>query len=288
MTTIAFFEPVDDPSGEARYRPTPFAASAWAADAVTGPAVCGLVALAVEAEYGTDEFLPARCTIELFKAARQEVTSTRNRVIRSGGRIRVVDTEIVQHPADGGEVVVARGTTVFLRTSVNPPGERWHRPAETVTFRPPTTTPDGLAPLFSSDSPDGALGEWDPTMANHQNGNRKRIWTRAAPLVRGTELTPFQRAVISAESASLMSNWGSEGIGFINCDLTVAISRLPQGERIGVEADHHVEHDGVSVSTTGLYDTDGMFGTALVTAVNNAASQIDFTTVDTTKRYREG
>ncbi|ETA08491.1 MULTISPECIES: acyl-CoA thioesterase domain-containing protein [Gordonia] len=287
MTSIAFFERAGDPSGEIRYRPTAFAASLWAPGTLNGPAVCALAARAVEVEFGTEEFLPARCTIDLFKAARDVLTSTRTRLIRSGGRIRVVDVEIVQHPDGADEVVVARGTTVFLRTSTNPPGERWHRPPEMVTFHPPATTGDDLAPRFASDAPDGGLGEWQRDMSGHQNGHRKRIWTRAAPIVPGEEPTPFQRAVVSAESASLISNWGSTGIGFINCDLTVALSRLPHGERIGVEADIHIEDDGVSVSNAGLYDADGMFGTALVTAVNNAAAQIDFTTVDTSERYRE-
>lgn len=288
MTTIAFFEPIGADEGH-RYRPTTFAASLWAPGTLNGPAVCALAARAVEIEFGTDDFLPARCTIDLFKAARDVVTSTRTRLVRAGGRIRVVDVEIVQHPDDGGdEVVVARGTTVFLRTSTNPPGQRWVRPESAVTFRPPATTPDDLAPRFASDTgADAQIGSWDEDMSNHQNGDRKRIWTRAAPIVPGEEPTPFQRAVISAESASLISNWGTTGIGFINCDLTVAISRLPRGQRIGVEADIHIEDDGVSVSNTGLYDEHGMFGTALVTAVNNAAAQIDFTTVDTSERYRE-
>ena len=54
-----------------------------------------------------------------------------------------------------------------------------------------------------------------------------------------------------------------------------------------MEADSHVENDGISVSTSGLYDEHGMFGTGLVTAVNNAAAEIDFTSVDTSERYRE-
>ncbi|MFE0751614.1 PaaI family thioesterase [Gordonia sp. NPDC058843] len=297
MTNIAFFEPISGtgrPDGDrVRYRPTTFAASLWAPGTLNGPAVCGLAARAVETEFGDDEFVPARCTIDLFKAARDIVTSTRTRLVRSGGRIRVVDVEVVQHPEgadpDGAEeVVVARGTTVFLRTSTNPPGQRWHRPAAAVTFRAPEiASDDDLSPRFASDAADDSVGEWERDMANHQNGHRKRMWSRAAPIVAGEKLTPFQRAVISAESASLVSNWGTTGIGFINCDLTVALSRLPSGERVGVEADVHIEDDGVSVSNAGLYDENGMFGTALVTAVNNAAAQIDFTTVDTSERYRE-
>ena len=109
----------------------------------------------------------------------------------------------------------------------------------------------------------------------------------AAPAVVGAELTPFVRAAISAESTSLICNWGTTGIGFINCDLTVALSRLPRGDRIGVEADSHAEHDGISASTAGLYDVDGMWGVGMVTAVNNAAAEIDFTNVDLRGRYRE-
>ncbi|MGW8814957.1 PaaI family thioesterase [Gordonia terrae] len=296
MTNIAFFEPISGdgrPDEGIRYRPTTFAASLWAPGTLNGPAVCGLAARAVEAEFGRhesggDEFVPARCTIDLFKAARDIVTSTRVRVVRSGGRIRVLDVDVVQHPDDADEVVVARATTVFLRTSTNPPGRRWHRPADAVTFHPPEfASDDDLSPRFASDAADDTVGEWERDMANHQNGHRKRMWSRAAPIVAGEKLTPFQRAVISAESASLVSNWGTTGIGFINCDLTVALSRLPSGERIGVEADVHIEDDGVSVSNAGLFDAHGMFGTALVTAVNNAAAQIDFTTVDTSERYRE-
>lgn len=296
MTNIAFFEPISAdgrPDEGIRYRPTTFAASLWAPGTLNGPAVCGLAARAVEAEFGRhesggDEFVPARCTIDLFKAARDIVTSTRVRVVRSGGRIRVLDVDVVQHPDDADEVVVARATTVFLRTSTNPPGRRWHRPADAVTFHPPEiASDDDLSPRFASDDADDTVGGWERDMANHQNGHRKRMWSRAAPIVAGEKLTPFQRAVISAESASLVSNWGTTGIGFINCDLTVAMSRLPSGERIGVEADVHIEDDGVSVSNAGLFDAHGMFGTALVTAVNNAAAQIDFTTVDTSERYRE-
>ena len=67
--------------------------------------MCGLAARAVETEFGDDEFVPARCTIDLFKAARDIVTSTRVRIVRSGGRIRVVDVDVVQHPEGADEVL---------------------------------------------------------------------------------------------------------------------------------------------------------------------------------------
>ncbi|ACY23553.1 conserved hypothetical protein [Gordonia bronchialis DSM 43247] len=284
MATIGFFDRSDDD----RLFPTRFSRSMWAPGTLNGPAVCAIAARHAEVEYGETGFRPARFTIDLFKAAREIPTTTRGRLTRAGGRIRVAEVDVVQFPADGPDdgVIVARSTTVFLRDSVNPPGDRWSRPDDAVTFRPPTVGDDDYFPRFASDV-DDVPGDWDSNMGNHQNGHRKRLWSRAAPAVAGESLTPFQQAVISAESTSLVCNWGSTGIGFINCDLTVALSRLPVGARIGVEADSHVENDGISVSTSGLYDEHGMFGTGLVTAVNNAAAEIDFTSVDTSERYRE-
>ncbi|MBE7193948.1 thioesterase family protein [Gordonia polyisoprenivorans] len=284
MSDIAFFRPDTD----GRVLPLAYARSLWAPGTLNGPAVCALAAHAAEQRIAEPGFRAARFTIDLFKAAREIPTSTRARVLRSGGRIRVAEVDVVQFPDDSAaeaEVIVARATAVFLRESQNPPGQRWQRDAGARTFSPPTTAVDDWAPRFASDA--AGVGEWDSNMGNHQNGLRKRVWTRAAPAVVGAELTPFVRAAISAESTSLICNWGTTGIGFINCDLTVALSRLPRGDRIGVEADSHTEHDGISASTAGLYDVDGMWGVGMVTAVNNAAAEIDFTNVDLRGRYRE-
>ncbi|QUD82193.1 thioesterase family protein [Gordonia polyisoprenivorans] len=284
MSDIAFFRPDTD----GRVLPLAYARSLWAPGTLNGPAVCALAAHAAEQRIAEPGFRAARFTIDLFKAAREIPTSTRARVLRSGGRIRVAEVDVVQFPDDSAaeaEVIVARATAVFLRESQNPPGQRWQRDARARTFSPPSTAVDDWAPRFASDA--AGVGEWDSNMGNHQNGLRKRVWTRAAPAVVGAELTPFVRAAISAESTSLICNWGTTGIGFINCDLTVALSRLPRGDRIGVEADSHTEHDGISASTAGLYDVDGMWGVGMVTAVNNAAAEIDFTNVDLRGRYRE-
>ncbi|OPX11406.1 acyl-CoA thioesterase domain-containing protein [Gordonia sp. i37] len=284
MSDIAFFRPDTD----GRVLPLAYARSLWAPGTLNGPAVCALAAHAAEQRIAEPGFRAARFTIDLFKAAREIPTTTRARVLRAGGRIRVAEVDVVQFPDDSAakaEVIVARATAVFLRESQNPPGQRWQRDAGARTFSPPTTAVDDWAPRFASDA--AGVGEWDQNMGNHQNGLRKRVWTRAAPAVVGTELTPFVRAAISAESTSLICNWGTTGIGFINCDLTVALSRLPRGDRIGVEADSHTEHDGISASTAGLYDADGMWGVGMVTAVNNAAAEIDFTSVDVRGRYRE-
>ncbi|MFC0316402.1 hypothetical protein ACFQNE_00045 [Gordonia phosphorivorans] len=266
MVDSAFF--TRDNKG--RFIPTPMAYSLWGPDALNGPAVCAVAAYAVETDHGREGWRPARFTIELFKSARRLPTTVRTYVQRSGGRILVAGFDVLQHD-DETEILVAKGVTVFLVEGVDPPGARWSRPDGERTFFPPDVPEDDDDPRFGG--PDG----WSTSMEGQQEAHRHRLWSKALPLVPDADLTPFQRAVITAESTSLMTNWGEGGIGFINCDLTVALARLPEGLRVGVEADTHLSADGIAVGTATLYDRRGAIGTGTVTAVENARAMIDFT-----------
>lgn len=114
----------------------------------------------------------------------------------------------------------------------------------------------------------------------HQNTSRKRVYHSPIDVVAGHDITPFVRTVVVAEATSLVSNLGTKGIGYINGDLTVALSRLPESEHIGVQGDSHWVSDGISVGTGTLFDSVGPFGTGLVTAIANPAAQIDFSAPD--------
>ncbi|WP_328859081.1 thioesterase family protein [Williamsia herbipolensis] len=246
---------------EGRYVPSKYAFGRWGPDMLNGPAVCAAAAHAVEAEHGSPELVPARITIDLFKAARGEPLVAHTRLVRSGHRIRVSEVELSQ-----GDTVVAQATLVALRPSQEPPGEEWH---SEHPFDPPTD--DSRFRWYGSDD----MG-WTPVMSEHQNAGRKRLWATMIPVIDGVENTPFVTTVMAAEATSLVTNWGSKGIGYINCDLTVAISRLPVGQYIGLQADTHITDAGLSVGTATLFDTRGPIGTGMVTAVSNAAAQIDF------------
>jgi acyl-CoA thioesterase len=95
--------------------------------------------------------------------------------------------------------------------------------------------------------------------------------------VHGKTNGPFVNAAMVAEGTSLVTNLGSAGVGYINGDLTVGLARLPRDEWIGVQADSHWANDGVAVGTATLFDSNGPFGSGMVTAVSNPGAQIDFT-----------
>lgn len=258
---------------DGHFLPQKYANSHWGEDHLNGPAIVGLAARTLEMQYGAPEFMPTRLTVDLFKAARNQPTQVRTRLIRDGRRVRNVECDVLQGSGSGDdEVVVARAVLVLYRRSAAPPGEQWS-PAIDFAFPPDVhTTPDeSVLPHTGSDS----VG-WTRQVGDHQNGSRTRFLDRGIDVVAGERNTPFVKAAMVAESTSLVTNLGTHGIGYINGDLTVALARLPKDEWIAVQADSHWAADGIAVGTATLFDRSGPFGTGVVTAVANPAVQIDF------------
>lgn len=258
-TDPAYFTPTVDGA----FMPSIFAQSHWGDDHLNGPAIVGLAAQALEKDCGSSEFMPTRITVDLFRAARNLPTTVEVRVIRDGRRVRNAECDVVQ---DGRPV--ARATLVQYRRSVAPPGEEWTAPVDA----PQLPSPDGeLVPFIGSDE-----GGWTRSPEAHQNTSRKQFFYTSPNIVAGEPVSPFVRAVNVAESTSLVTNLGTEGIGYINGDLTVALSRLPLDKWIMVQGDSHWVAEGISVGTATLFDQQGPFGSGMVTAVANPAAQIDF------------
>ena len=245
------------------FLPTAHALSRWGTDQLNGPALVGLAARTIEERFGLEEFMPARLTVDLFKAARRVPTTATARLIRDGRRVRNAECELLQ---DG--VPVARATMVQYRRSSAPRGEEW---SATMDLPLPADVDDSSFLRVGSDD-----GGWSPNIADHRNTSRKRFLNRAIDVVEGSVNTPLVNAVYAAEGTSLVANLGTAGIGYINGDLTVALARLPVDEWICVQADSHWVADGISTGAATLYDRAGAFGTGVITAISNPAAQIDF------------
>ena len=97
---------------------------------------------------------------------------------------------------------------------------------------------------------------------------QKFAWTRMfRPMVAGHPLTPFTRAALAGDIISSLTHWGTAGLRYINADYTVAISRLPEGEYIGLAAQSYYGNDGVGAGTATLFDSAGPIGTGTVLAL---------------------
>ncbi|MFC4376464.1 acyl-CoA thioesterase domain-containing protein [Nocardia halotolerans] len=267
-TSPAYFTQVDGV-----FRPTRFSMSLWARNTLSGPPVCGLIAREVEAHYCTDEFVPARLTVDLHRAVPAVPITVTSERIRDGKRVRSVAITL---RAD--DTVLARGSALLLKRSTQPPGELW-RSDRDRPVPPPSALAvlDDALHLFGSD---GHADGWSVKMTEHQNDTRKRKWVRNIPVVDGEPASAFCYAAMTGEQTSLVTNWGTEGIGFINTDVSITFSRMPIGTDMGLEADAHLSDDGIAAGAAVLYDEQGAFGICTTTALANEHRQIRGTVID--------
>jgi hypothetical protein len=245
------------------------ACSMWSDDQLHGVALSGALARAAERqldEVGRDDLIPARWTVDLFKPARMRPAKFNTEVVREGRRICLVDVTMTQ---DGQRV--ARASATFLKPTETAPGEVWepaHRPAPPpYDVAPPAT--EARVPFFRSDS------DWSQDFSQHQNAGRKASWNTTFPVVMGEELTGFQAAAAIADGGSMVTNWGTGGVEYINTDIAMTLSRRPVGIEIGLEATDRVERDGIAVGTATVYDREGPLGSVITAALANSRRTVD-------------
>lgn len=262
---LSFFRP----DGESLV-PNDMARSLWSEDQMHGVAVSGALARAAEQRFQETAlvgFVPSRFTVDLFRPATMDPCRLTTQVVRRGSRICLVDAQLTQ---DGAPV--ARASAIFLAASESAAGEVW---APAARHSPPPldvapATDEPRVPFFRSSA------GWSQDFSQHQNPSRKMSWNTAVPVVTGERLTPFQAAAAVADGASLVTNWGSGGVEYINTDITLTLARQPAGLEIGLAAADRVEHDGIAVGTAAVFDRVGPLGTAVVTSLANTRRVVDF------------
>ncbi len=245
-----------------RFLPSSHAVGPWSADSMHGRVLAGLLGRAMEQAFGDESLQFARLTVDLFRLPPMQPIEVAVSLIRQGNRIRVADGVIT---SDGVEMARARG--VMLRRAETGGGNVWRAPDWQVPH------PDEI-PESSWRPALGGKWETRPISGTSVDGitgaRQKRIWLREVrPLVDGEELTPFVRAALAADYTSPIANSGDEGLHYVNADLTLYLSRLPEGEWIGFEVTDHQSADGIALGDCRLYDLSGPIGTTTVCAVVN-------------------
>lgn len=256
--TGAYFRSEDGPDGETLH-PLPPARSHWACDHLRGPAVTSLLARAAETLVADrPELRPARATFELFRPARMRAVTTEAAVVRHGRRLALVDSSFVQE----GETV-ARAHVLFLARSQHAESPVWH-PSDSFTAPAECVAPDRNGQLYLS-----GAGTWTSQVSDHENAERKQIWHSLTEIVEGEAPTAFQNAAKISDIANLAVNWGTGGVEYINADVTLSMTRLPEHSGIGVAATHRSAEAGICIGSAVLFDRAGLFGTATISALAN-------------------
>lgn len=202
----------------------------------------------------------SRLTIDMFRTAQLAAVQVASRRIREGRRIRVVEVTVAQ----AGEAV-GQGKVVLLRQGEQPPGEF-------LAMQPWSGAPLGELGAASIPAPGAPwTAPWDSWPVTAADGSRDGVWLRESlDLVEGEEITPLIRLALNADLASPMVNTSSSGLGFINADYTLYVSREPVGEMIGIQPLGHTSSAGLAVGHCAVHDAQGPLGYVGVCAIATA------------------
>jgi hypothetical protein len=225
-----------------------------------GRLLAGLAVRELERDHVDGGFAVVRLTIDLFSVVPMAPVSLRWTRTRDGRRVRAVEVVVTCEGRD-----VARAAALLLVPPGAPRGVVWGQPPWDVP------SPDRLPASVRSAEAE-AMGAPELRFIGPALGDGPgphRAWLREPyPLVDGEELSPSVRAVIAADVTNPISNWGDEGLQYINSDITVLLVRSPVGEWIGLEVTDHLDASGISAGVCRLYDTTGPIGHAVVTGVS--------------------
>lgn len=248
-TPASVFEPDGD-----RLVPTEAARGPWNPDVVHGAAVAALLAGLLE----TEDDVVVRVLVELHGPVPFAPLAVERGPVDGGRRVKRQSAVL---RAGDRPVASASVTRIRMAEVTLPDGATDHALAFDPTAVPDLTAPNRQAarvvgwPSFDSVA---MATRWERSA-----GSGQRLWLRLLlPIVAGEVTTGVQRAVAAADygtsgtSARLpFAEWS-----FMNADLSVSLSRPPDGEWIGMETDGIVSPTGTGVSVGQIYDRAGRLG----------------------------
>lgn len=196
----------------------------------------------------------------------------RGEVIRTGRRIKVIDVHITTNNPDKGFIEIARGSVVMLRRSENPPGTIWsppewdiQAPEEDVPMPNESSSKKHLPMWQTIDVEDGPPRQITGSRDQRHKIGRRRAWIRETHnLIEGEPSSQLVRVAQVADVANPFANSGTDGLNYINADVSLYLQRNPVGSWIGTESFYHGADNGISVGTISLYDKAGKIGTSTV------------------------
>jgi hypothetical protein len=251
--------PVFVPDG-ACFRPTKSALGPWNPQNLHGGPTCGLLARALEQIAAAEGLQPTRLTIDLFRAVPTRPLAVRSQLVRDGKRIRSAQASLYD-----GDTEVARASGLFLQRAPMPTVEPW--PA------PNMPGPDGFPTSgLWRERPAGTVANGFHTVVQARwvsapEAQSQAAWFRMPmELVDGETTSPLCRAAALGDFANAVASLSIRRLNapaFINTDTTLYLWRQPEGEWIGMTADHAAAHEGVGVVEVVHFDHKGRYGRSI-------------------------
>ncbi len=244
---------------EATFDSSPWTAGPWGPDKQHAGPPSALLARAIERFEPRDGHRLGRVSIDVLGAVPVAPLRIEVERLRSGRRLELFEARAV---ADGRAVLVARAWRLACAPSDFPtlPERVPRTPPElpvAVPIRLPGVHRDGYLSAVDFRFERGSFDEPGPALA----WGRPRV-----PLLAGEEPTPWQQALLVADSGSGIS-LAADPVRHraINCDLVVTLHRDPATEWIGLDAATTTNGGSGAMTTTTLLDREGPIGMATQT-----------------------
>jgi hypothetical protein len=247
--TSAFYLPTSD---EGHFLATDHTGGPWDPAMQHGGPPSALLARAAEREASAVPSTVVRMAVEILGPVPVGEVSVVSHVARSGRSVELVEAELT---AAGRVAVRARAWRVRVADLDLPPAVSPARPVPAMPTEDgpgPPNWPGGFLPALQLRFAAGSWNEPGPATA----------WARQrVPLVAGEEPSGLQRLMVLADCGNGISSELPIGDWvFINPDLTVHLSRYPDGEWLCLEAATTVDRRGFGVAVSTLYDQTGRVG----------------------------
>lgn len=256
-TKPAFFHTADDGA----FVGNDPARGPWSPDHCHAGPVSGLIVRAAETEVGPDKML-TRLTVDLLRplplaGLRVAAETTRHTKTLATTRVTVHDLD---------DTLCATATTMHMvRRNLGPVPDA-------------STEPVVLDDVVNGPFPIGEMRHDLPGFAHYadvrypKDGNQgagpKTIWMHTPALLEEETQSPIQALCPLADCGNGISwNAPTTEMGFMNTDLTVQIHREPVPGWFAAQSISHWQPNGIGMSQSVLYDTEGPVGTALQTLV---------------------
>jgi hypothetical protein len=250
------YEPFFVFDGES-YQATQACRGPWDPKSLHGAVVVALLAFEIEKQYVTEEYLPARLTVDMHRLPDFSPGRVKTHLVRDGYRIKVVDAEYFCN-----DVSMARATCQLLRKTENSPQKVWSPPNWNVP------SPDEISAPTGAGGFRGHSRSQRPIVGRMGSSGQKRVWmSEQRNLVDDIPLTPWIHVALLADYANPFANSGEGGLGYINSDVTLYLHRLPIDDWLGMEVVNHQATDGVAIAECYIYDLQGAIGSSSVTGL---------------------
>lgn len=251
----AFFIPDGD-----RFVATESTRGPWSRDYQHGGPPTALLGRALERLAG-DGALLSRLTFDLVRPVPIAPLTVRAEVVRAGAKVRRLQATLTT--ADG--TVVVQASAVAIRTAAVLPASI----VDDSDAPPPVEAGTPFAFAFFADTVGYHTAVETRIVRGTWGKGAVAAWMRPrVPLVEGETVSPLQRLLILADSASGVAVVLEHArYTFVNADITVAIHRLPEGEWVCVDAATVAEAHGVGLTRARLWDARGPVGVSLQSCI---------------------